>query len=87
MWTSEIKPQCILHVAKSRNISIFYVVDIFLSSSIVERHIFSNRRVFLSFINHCSKVIPAYNGYNCGLSFTNYNIFAEELTAEFTFRD
>lgn len=87
MWSFEIKPTCHLHISKSRNIVKYYVVDICLSSCVVERHIFSNARKFDSFVNHLSKVMPWYSKYYSRLSFDNYSIFSEELTDEFTFSD
>ena len=87
MWSSEIKPSCFLHVSSSRNITVYHVVDIFLSSSVVERHVFSNGRKCSSFLNHLCRVMPYHNSYSFALSFEKYTIFAEELTDEFIFND
>lgn len=79
MWSSDIKPNCFLHVSKSRNSTVYYVVDIFLSSSVVERHIFSNKRKCDSFVCHCSYVMPSYNQFNSCLSYQLFPIFAEQI--------
>lgn len=85
MWSYDIKPQCFMHVSKSKNLSIYHVVDIYLSSSVVERHFFSNRRKCDSFICHCSYIMPSFNKFNSSLSYDYFTIFAKELDDHVSF--
>lgn len=87
MWSFEIKPTCHLHVSNSRNIVKYHVVDICLSSCVVERHVFSNARKCKVFVGHLSKVMPTYCSYRSCLSFDDYVIFSEDYTDKFTFSD
>ena len=79
MLSCEIKPQSFMHVSKSKNLSVYHVVDIYLSSHVVERHIFSNSRKCKSFICHCSYIMPSFNRYGNCLSYDTFTIFADEL--------
>lgn len=85
MWSFQLKPVSFLHVAKSCNLIVYHVVDIMLSSSVVERHVFSNSRKCASYVGHLSKVFSYYHPYSSCISYEKYTIFAEELTDEFLF--
>lgn len=72
MWTSDIKPQVIEHGHFGRNNKYIYVVDIMLSSSIVERHIFFNGRKCQSFVGHLSRILPSYSRCRSGISYYHF---------------
>lgn len=77
MWSSNIKPQVIEHGRPGKCNEFIYIINIYLSGTIVERHLFFNKRKYNSFLSHL-RVFPLLSRYSTGLSISTYYDYFEE---------
>lgn len=76
MWSSNLNPRVLQHGAPGKYNKKFYVIELFLSSYLIERHLFTNKRTYLSHVNRLHDVFPSnMSRYYSGISFEAYELF------------
>lgn len=75
MWSFNFKPQAIVHGHVSKYNEFVYIVEIFASSCMIERHVFFNKRKYESFLSHIKHVLPYSTRYTGTLSYSNYDTY------------
>lgn len=84
MWSSDLNPIVLQHGAPGKYNKKFYVIELFLSSYLIERHLFTNKRMYLSHVNRLRAVFPSnMSRHYFGISFESYELFySKEIYCE-----
>lgn len=76
MYSTELKPQVFEHGKPGKCNKKMYVVEFFLSSHLIERHTFLNKRIYERYINYLYNLFPLnISRYYSGISFDYYELF------------
>lgn len=76
MLSSKLNPQVLSHGDPGKHNEKIYVVELFLSSSMIERHLFMNKRIYCSYISHLDDCFPSFvSQYYPGISFDYYELY------------
>lgn len=81
MLSSNLNVNFIVHGQLGKHNEKLYVVDMYYSSQMIERHLFFNKRTYRSFISHLDTLFPSFvSSYYSGISFDYFDLYYSKET-------